>query len=91
MSYLVCNKCGGYYELQPGDSLDNFDLQCGGRLKYYNSLDNHYNKNNQESNLIKLILIILAILLIFGILGIILTYFYELHKYGLFILPLINL
>ena len=33
-SYLVCNKCGGYYELQPGESLKDFDTkcECGGHL-----------------------------------------------------------
>ncbi|MEL7669474.1 hypothetical protein [Methanobacterium sp.] len=28
-SYLVCNKCGGYYELQPGESWKEFDTECG--------------------------------------------------------------
>ena len=33
-SYLVCNKCGGYYELQPGESWKDFDTECecGGQL-----------------------------------------------------------
>ena len=33
-SYLVCNKCGGYYELQPGESPRDFSLECecGGHL-----------------------------------------------------------
>lgn len=32
--YLVCNKCGGYYELQPGESWKDFDTECecGGQL-----------------------------------------------------------
>lgn len=32
--YLVCNKCGGYYELQPGESWKEFDTECecGGQL-----------------------------------------------------------
>lgn len=32
--YLVCNKCGGYYELQSGESSDDFDTECecGGEL-----------------------------------------------------------
>ena len=32
--YLVCNSCGGYYELQPGESWTDFDTQCecGGQL-----------------------------------------------------------
>jgi hypothetical protein len=33
-SYLVCNNCGGYYELQQGESWKDFDTecQCGGQL-----------------------------------------------------------
>ncbi len=32
--YLVCNKCGGYYELQLGEPWKDFDTecQCGGQL-----------------------------------------------------------
>ena len=32
--YLVCNNCGGYYELQQGESPKHFDLdcECGGQL-----------------------------------------------------------
>jgi len=35
-SFLVCNKCGGYYELQKGESPDDFSLECecGGHLEY---------------------------------------------------------
>lgn len=29
LNYLVCNNCGGYYELQPGESPKDFDLECG--------------------------------------------------------------
>jgi hypothetical protein len=45
MGYLVCDKCGGYYELQPGESPDDFDLtcNCGGELKFHNSLNNDDN------------------------------------------------
>ncbi|MCZ3372152.1 MULTISPECIES: hypothetical protein [Methanobacterium] len=34
LSYLVCDTCGGYYELQPGESPESFDLECecGGQL-----------------------------------------------------------
>ncbi len=33
--YLICNKCGGYYELEKGESPNDFDsCQCGGKLKY---------------------------------------------------------
>lgn len=34
--YLVCDDCGDYYELQPGESADDFvcDCPCGGKLKH---------------------------------------------------------
>ena len=33
-SYLVCSKCEGYYELQPGELPEQFNLdcECGGQL-----------------------------------------------------------
>lgn len=35
MGYLICEKCGGRYELMEGESIDNFETcQCGGTLKY---------------------------------------------------------
>jgi hypothetical protein len=39
-SYLVCDTCGGYYELQPGESPDDFadECECGGKLKHFNTL-----------------------------------------------------
>lgn len=38
MSYLICDKCGGYYELQEGESPEDFDVcQCGGKLKHEKS------------------------------------------------------
>lgn len=38
--YLVCNKCGGYYELQKGEEPQDFDdnCECGGKLEYKESL-----------------------------------------------------
>ena len=32
--YLVCDDCGGYYELKPDESPENFDIDCdcGGQL-----------------------------------------------------------
>jgi len=40
--YIVCDKCGGYYQLQPGESPDDFSdtCECGGYLIYKNDLDN---------------------------------------------------
>lgn len=40
MSYLVCKKCGNYYEIQDGESPSEFEsCQCGGSLRYVESLD----------------------------------------------------
>lgn len=38
--YIVCDKCGGYYQLQPGESADDFSdvCECGGRLEYRKEL-----------------------------------------------------
>jgi len=41
MGYLICDNCGEYYELQEGESPDDFDLKCdcGGKLVYQESLN----------------------------------------------------
>jgi hypothetical protein len=37
--YLECEKCGGYYELQPGESPKDFEkCQCGGNLRHVKQL-----------------------------------------------------
>ena len=34
-TYLECDNCGGYYKLEDGESLEDFDgCQCGGKLNY---------------------------------------------------------
>jgi len=40
-SYLVCESCGGYYKLQPGESPDDFSdtCECGGELVYKTNLE----------------------------------------------------
>jgi hypothetical protein len=39
MSYLVCEVCGKYYELEEGKSSFSYDkCECGGRLSYNDSL-----------------------------------------------------
>lgn len=36
MSYVICEKCSGYYELEEGESPKDFDrCQCGGNLEYF--------------------------------------------------------
>lgn len=33
MKYLICEICGGYYQLMDGESISDFDsCQCGGKL-----------------------------------------------------------
>lgn len=34
--YLVCDRCGGYYQLESGEAPDDFsdECECGGRLVY---------------------------------------------------------
>lgn len=40
MGYLFCEKCGGYYELKEGENIDDFkSCECGGSLRYVESLD----------------------------------------------------
>jgi hypothetical protein len=41
LGYLKCEKCGGYYELQDGESPADFEsCECGGILKYTENVDN---------------------------------------------------
>jgi hypothetical protein len=46
MPYLVCDKCGSYYELQQDESPEDFSnkCECGGNLEYVQNL-----KNENES------------------------------------------
>jgi hypothetical protein len=41
MSYLICDQCGACYELDEGESADDFELacECGGQFKYVESLN----------------------------------------------------
>jgi len=56
MGYLVCEKCGGYYELQDGESPNDFSdkCECGGKLVYSENLENtekdSKNKNPSSIN-----------------------------------------
>ena len=39
MGYVICEKCGGYYKLEEGESPEDFDrCQCGGNLSYVKSI-----------------------------------------------------
>lgn len=39
--YIACDKCGGYYQLQPGESPDDFSdtCECGGKLEFKETLE----------------------------------------------------
>ncbi len=44
MPYLICKKCDGYYKLQEGESLEDFEeCECGGKLTQVDSLNIPYN------------------------------------------------
>ncbi|MGB9936773.1 MAG: hypothetical protein ACPK7O_03580 [Methanobacterium sp.] len=50
MGYLICKNCGDYYELQPGETANDFDkCQCGGKLIYRKHLDNNNDRFNDAS------------------------------------------
>ncbi|HML05558.1 MAG TPA: hypothetical protein VK426_07280 [Methanobacterium sp.] len=45
--YLVCTRCNGYYELEDGESPDNFEFcQCGGELVLVSDIKEYF--NNEE-------------------------------------------
>lgn len=52
MGYLLCDKCRGCYELQEGESPEDFEsCECGGTLKSVASIDkNNLKPSNQVSN-----------------------------------------
>lgn len=71
MSYLVCDKCGGHYELQSGEKAEDFDLtcECGGKLEYkksikleneFNNLDNEFKDLDKSSSIWKRVISISA-------------------------------
>jgi hypothetical protein len=53
MPYLVCDKCGSYYELQEGESPEDFDLKCacGGELIYSKKLRGIEDSNEPETTI----------------------------------------
>lgn len=59
MSYVICEKCGGYYELLEGESSKDFDAcQCGGKLSYADSINENYaeektNEDTEDKNIME--------------------------------------
>lgn len=83
MGYLVCDKCGGYYKLQPGETPEDFDdeCECGGKLTFQKSLEPSiknseglFDKWKMQSKSIKALSIIgvflIGFLFIGGVMGI---------------------
>ncbi len=74
-SYLVCDKCGGYYELQPGESPDDFNdkCECGGILGYVSNLNlkEGIKSNYSDDNKIKVMSFQSIASIIFGMITIV--------------------
>ncbi|NYB51162.1 MAG: NERD domain-containing protein [Methanobacteriaceae archaeon] len=52
MGYLFCQKCGGYYELSEGETLDEFaHCSCGGSLIYTEKIKEQSHPHNTSENL----------------------------------------
>ncbi|MDD1775633.1 MAG: hypothetical protein LUQ24_08890 [Methanobacterium sp.] len=52
MGYLICAKCGGYYQLQPGESPEDFlECQCGGKLEYTDKINDIKEDNGKLPSL----------------------------------------
>ncbi len=50
MAYLVCDKCKGYYKLQIGESILDFEeCECGGDLRQVDTLDIPFNKQRVKT------------------------------------------
>ncbi len=51
MPYLICENCSGYYELNVGESPNDFQAcQCGGSLKYYENMDDYTQNEKRNYN-----------------------------------------
>ena len=82
MNYLICDTCESYYELQPGESPDDFTdkCECGGNLHYCDSLNKDYithnksNKNKKPVDIIDLIITAVMFLVAVGTSGVCLFY-----------------
>jgi len=68
MPYLICQSCGGYYELEEDESPEDFDrCHCGGELIYTEHLNyNPYKPKGNGKKLFTLLLIFIALVIIVG-------------------------
>lgn len=50
MGYIICEECGDYYELQPGEHPEDFSrCHCGGKLRYERQMIDDYDAPSPES------------------------------------------
>lgn len=75
MSYLVCNKCGGYYELKDSESPDDFEdkCECGGDLHFVDSLSEDPDKSKNPLTFDRWVKIITFWIIFWGIINLIWT------------------
>lgn len=54
MTYLICEQCGGYYELREGEKVEDFsdECECGGKLYYAESLQDLESLQDSEGSVI---------------------------------------
>ena len=51
MGYLICESCGGYYELGEGELPEDFErCQCGSKLNYVEEIEIDENESNLYVN-----------------------------------------
>lgn len=75
MGYLECEKCGGRYELQEGESPEDFEsCECGGKLRHISPNISPIKKEGMNFTTKILIVIVIVLVLAVGIAaGMILT------------------
>lgn len=63
MPYLICQSCGGYYELEEDESPEDFDrCYCGGELIYAEHLDYEPKRNGKKSLTLMFVFIVAVII-----------------------------
>jgi uncharacterized membrane protein len=61
-NFIVCDKCNGYYKLQKGESLGDFEFcECGGKLKYADSILKPAKKPKHKFKFLKEIVLLIVI------------------------------
>lgn len=80
--YFQCEQCRGYYELKPGESVEDYKIcYCGGKLKYFErvNLDDDEDILEKYYLLLKNFFKIIVILVILAMIPVIVWYFQIRH------------